>query len=163
MSKFMVRFEQLDKDITTWMARNGINLLRISIGLIYIWFGALKLIPGASPAEPLIRETLSFLPLDLFIPFLALWEIVIGLGFLSGRFMRLTILLMFLQIIGAVSPIILNPEAVFVSFPFVLTLEGQYIIKNLVLIAAAIVVGATVRGGQLTDEPTMLVVEGKGN
>ena len=60
---------------------------------------------------------------------------------------------MVLQMMCAVSPILLNPEAVFINFPFVLTLEGQYIIKNLVLIAAAIVVGATVRGGQLTDEP----------
>ena len=153
MQNIWLRFERFDKSLTRWMAQNGINLLRISIGIIYIWFGALKFIPGASPAEALIRETIYFLPQNLFIPFLALWEVVIGFGFLSGRFMRLTILLMVLQMMGAVSPILLNPEAVFINFPFVLTLEGQYIIKNLVLIAAAIVVGATVRGGQLTDEP----------
>jgi uncharacterized membrane protein YkgB len=153
MQNILLRIDSIDKEITTWMAQNGINILRISIGIIYIWFGALKLIPGASPAEPLIRETLYFLPLNYFIPFLALWEVVIGLGFLSGKFMRLTILLMMLQMIGAVSPIVLNPDAVFVRFPFILTLEGQYIIKNLVLIAAAIVVGATVRGGRLTNEP----------
>ncbi len=153
MQNIWLRIDRFDKRLTKWMAQNGINLLRISIGIIYIWFGALKFIPGASPAEPLIRETLSFLPLNLFIPFLALWEVAIGVGFLTGKFMRLTILLMVLQMMGAVSPIILNPEAVFVNFPFVLTLEGQYIIKNLILIAAAIVVGATVRGGQLTNEP----------
>jgi uncharacterized membrane protein YkgB len=159
MQDFLSRTDNLDKEITTWMARNGINILRISIGIIYVWFGALKLIPGASPAEPLIRETLYFLPLNYFIPFLALWEIVIGLGFLSGKFMRLTILLMMLQMVGAVSPIILNPDAVFVQFPFILTLEGQYIIKNLILIAAAIVVGATVRGGRLTNEVEDVTME----
>jgi uncharacterized membrane protein YkgB len=153
MQNAQLLIDSIDHKITTWMAKNGINLLRISIGIIYIWFGALKLIPGASPAEPLIRETLYFLPLHLFIPFLAVWEIVIGLGFFIGKFMRLIILLMFLQMIGAVSPIILNPDAVFVRFPFILTLEGQYIIKNVVLIAAAIVVGATVRGGHLSNEP----------
>lgn len=67
--------------------------------------------------------------------------------------MRLTILLMFLQMGGAISPIFLNPQAVFVTFPFVLTLEGQYIIKNVVLISAALVIGATVRGRQLIDQP----------
>ncbi|MFN2125531.1 MAG: hypothetical protein ACK2UP_18705 [Candidatus Promineifilaceae bacterium] len=159
MQNTHMRIDSIDRKITTWMAKNGINLLRISIGIVYIWFGALKLIPGASPAEPLIRDTLYFLPLNLFIPFLAMWEIVIGLGFITGKYMRLIILLMFLQVIGAVSPIILNPEAVFVRFPFVLTLEGQYIIKNVVLIAAAIVVGATVRGGRLSNEPNQAVAE----
>lgn len=155
--QFQDRFNEIDKSITNWMADNGIELLRISVGIVYIWFGALKLIPGASPAEPLIRETLSFLPLNFFIPFLALWEIAIGLGFLTGKFMRLTILLMFLQMIGTISPIFLNPDAVFARFPFVLTLEGQYIIKNLVLIGAALVVGATVRGGRLVDDPQEIV------
>lgn len=145
------RFNRIDSYITRWMARYGIVLLRISIGIVFFWFGALKLIPGASPAEELIRDTLPFLPLNWFIPFLALWEMVIGLGFASGKFMRLTILLMFLQMGGAISPMFLNPTAVFVTFPFVLTLEGQYIIKNIVLMSAAIVIGATVRGGRLID------------
>jgi uncharacterized membrane protein YphA (DoxX/SURF4 family) len=135
------------------MARNGITLLRISIGVIYLWFGALKLVPGLSPAEHLIRTSITFLPMDLFIPFLAVWEMVIGLGFITGRFIRATIFLMLGQMVGAASPIVLTPNQVFTSFPFVLTLEGQYIIKNLVLISASIVVGATVRGGGLSDHP----------
>ncbi len=138
-------FDQIDMIITDYMARYGVPLLRISIGVVFLWFGALKLIPGLSPAEGLIRETMWFLPMDLFLPMLALWEVVIGVGFITGAFMRLTILLMMLQMVGAVSPIILNPNAVFQSFPLVLTLEGQYIIKNAVLISGAIVIGATVR------------------
>ena len=147
------QFEQIDSTITQWMARHGVTFLRISVGVVFFWFGALKLIPGASPAEALIRESLPFLPMNLFIPFLAIWEMVIGLGFMTGKFMRLTILLMFLQMGGAISPIFLNPAAVFVHYPFVLTLEGQYIIKNIVLMSAAIVIGATVRGGRLIDQP----------
>jgi uncharacterized membrane protein YkgB len=147
------QFEKIDTTITRWMARHGVTFLRISVGVVFFWFGALKLIPGVSPAEILIRDSLPFLPMNLFIPFLAIWEMVIGLGFMSGKFMRLTILLMFLQMGGAISPILLNPAAVFKSFPFILTLEGQYIIKNIVLMSAAIVIGATVRGGRLIDQP----------
>jgi uncharacterized membrane protein YkgB len=147
------QFERIDTAVTQWMARYGVVLLRISVGVVFFWFGALKLIPGASPAEPLIRDSLPFLPMNLFIPFLAIWEMIIGLGFMTGKFMRLTILLMFLQMGGAISPIFLNPTAVFATFPFILTLEGQYIIKNIVLMSAAIVIGATVRGGRLVDRP----------
>lgn len=147
------QFEQIDTRLTGYMARYGIVFLRISVGIVFFWFGALKLIPGASPAEDLIRSSLPFLPMNLFIPFLAVWEMVIGLGFITGKFMRLTILLMFLQMGGAISPVFLNPTAVFVTFPFILTLEGQYIIKNIVLMSAALVIGATVRGGKLSDQP----------
>jgi uncharacterized membrane protein YphA (DoxX/SURF4 family) len=112
----------------------------------------LKADPGASPAEGLIRDSLPFLPMDFFIPVLALWEIAIGLGFIVGRYMRVIILVMMMQMVGTISPIFLNPQAVFVQFPFRLTLEGQYIFKNAVLIAGAFVIGATVRGGKLAEE-----------
>jgi hypothetical protein len=93
-----------------------------------------------------------------FLPFLALWEMAIGLGFITGRLMRLTILLLFLQMPGTISPVFLRPDLVFTQFPFGLTLEGQYIVKNLVLISAALVVGATVRGGGLTSDPAALTL-----
>jgi uncharacterized membrane protein YphA (DoxX/SURF4 family) len=148
----MARFDQIDAGITHWMAEHGLLLLRVSMGVIFFWFGALKLFPGLSPAENLIRETITFFPMHLFLPFLAVWEMLIGLGFATGKFMRLTILLLFLQMPGTFSPVILRPDLVFTQFPFVLTLEGQYIIKNLVLISAALVIGATVRGGRLQPE-----------
>ena len=147
-------FDRVDVAISGWMAEHGITLLRISVGIVYLWFGALKLVPNLSPAEGLIRSSLPFLPMGFFIPFLAVWEMVIGLGFISGKFMRAIILLMMLQMAGAASPIVLNPGTVFEVFPFVLTLEGQYIVKNVVLISAAIVLGATVRGGGLVSEST---------
>ncbi len=147
------RFDQVDRLVTRWMARTGIVLLRISVGVVFVWFGALKLFPEASPATGLIRDSITFLPSDVFIPFLGVWEMVIGLGFITGRLLRITILLMMLQMVGAASPLVLNPDAVWQSFPFKLTLEGQYIIKNLVLISAALVIGATVRGGGLVAGP----------
>lgn len=147
------QFNRLDRLITRMMATYGIPLLRISMGVVFVWFGALKLIPGGSPAEGLIRETITFFPPQIFLPVLALWEILIGLGFITGKLMRVTILLLFLQMPGTVSPMVLRPDLVFVQFPFFLTLEGQYIVKNLVLVSAALVIGATVRGGGLTSDP----------
>ncbi|NWG17591.1 MAG: hypothetical protein HXY41_13270 [Chloroflexi bacterium] len=146
------QLDTLDQHITRWMAAHGIGLLRISMGIIFLWFGALKLVPGLSPAEGLVRETITFLPFQIFLPVLAVWEILIGLGFITNKFMRLTILLLFLQMPGTLSPLLLRPDLVWTVFPYGLTLEGQYIIKNLVLISAALVIGATVRGGRLTSQ-----------
>jgi uncharacterized membrane protein YkgB len=153
-------YDRLDSAITALMARSGISLLRISIGIVFLWFGALKLVPGLSPAEGMIREAIWFLPAGLFIPFLAVWEILIGVGLISGRFTRLTILLLLLQMPGTISPVLLAPERVFSVFPLGLTLEGQYIVKNLVLISAALVIGATARGGGLVDDPRVYAGSG---
>lgn len=148
---FRTRYDALDASITRWMARHGLLVLRIALGVVFLWFGALKLVPGLSPAEDLVRATVRFLPGHLFLPVLGLWEMTIGLGFLTGRALRLTILLLFLQMPGTIAPVFLLPERVFTAFPYGLTLEGQYVVKNLVLIAAALVIGATVRGGRLID------------
>src|SRR5690554_6203792 len=68
--------------------RHRLVLLRIAISIVFLWFGALKLVPGMSPAEPLIRATITFLPMNLFLPFLAVLEMTIGLGFITGKFKR---------------------------------------------------------------------------
>jgi len=151
------KFDRIDRRITGWMAHYSLIILRIGLGLVFVWFGALKLFPGLSPAEELIRTTIFFFDPDVFLPILALWEVVIGVGFLIGlfttKFQRLTILLLFMQMLGTASPLVLLPETSWKSFPFVLTLEGQYIIKNLVIIGSALVLGATVRGGRLVSDP----------
>ena len=133
------------------MARHGVTALRLAVGVVFVWFGALKLFPGTSPAVALITDTFPFLPERWFIPLLGAWEIAIGLGYLSGRFIRVTVALMFAQMAGAMSPLVLNPDAVYRAVPYALTLEGQYVVKNVVLMGAALVVGATVRRrGQAT-------------
>jgi uncharacterized membrane protein YkgB len=151
-------FDRLDRRITGWMAAHGVFALRMALGIVFLWFGALKLIPGASPAEDLAGRTIEQLtfgaiPPSVSVPVLALWEVAIGLGLLIGRWMRVTLLLLFVQMAGTITPLFLFPDETWVQFPFVPTLEGQYIIKNVVLVAAAIVLGATVRGGELTPEP----------
>lgn len=153
------RFDKVDRAITYWMARYGLVIMRIGLGIIFLWFGALKLVPGLSPAEELVRNTVYFINPDIFLPILALWEMAIGIGLIFGLFMRLTLLLLFLQMPGTALPIFLLPGVVWTSFPFGLTLEGQYIIKNLALIGAALVLGGTVRGGRLVPEPDTMTTK----
>ena len=146
-------FRKIDVSITNWMALFGLKFLRIGLGIIFFWFGILKFFPGVSPAEELVRNTIYFIDPDIFIPVLAAWETLIGIGLITGKLMRLTLLLLFLQMPGTALPLILLPEVVWNIFPFGLTLEGQYIIKNLVLIGAGLVLGGTVRGGQFIPKP----------
>lgn len=154
----LMRFNQLDEKITRWMARYGIRLLRISMGIIFLWFGTLKFFPGLSPAVDLATRTIERLTFGLIAPevsilLLAVWESLIGLGLISGYFMRVTLLLLFFQMLGTITPIFFFPQEVFSIFPYAPTLEGQYILKNLVLISAGLVIGATVRGGKMVADP----------
>jgi uncharacterized membrane protein YphA (DoxX/SURF4 family) len=132
------------------MANYGLTILRLGLGIVFLWFGILKFFPGLSPAENLVRNTVYFIDPDIFLPVLALWESLIGLGLIFGKYMRFTLLLLFLQMPGTILPVFILPDVVWTKFPFVLTLEGQYIIKNLVLIGAGLVLGGTVRGGKMT-------------
>jgi len=143
--------------VVTWWAAHGITLVRLALGLVFFWFGVLKFIPGASSAEALATHTISVLTFGLMpphvsLPLLATWECTIGLGLLSGRFLRVTLLLLFAQMIGTFLPLVFFPQETFVQFPLVPTLEGQYIIKNLVLVSAAMVIGATSRGGVMIHD-----------
>jgi uncharacterized membrane protein YkgB len=152
------RFEAFDARLTRWTARHAITMLRISIGVVFLWFGVLKFFPGMSPAQDLAARTIEALSLGhvrpaLSVPLLAALETAIGLGLLTGRFLRVTVLLLLLQMLGTVTPLALFPEETFTQFPIAPTLEGQYIIKNIVLVSAAILIGATVRGGMLIADP----------
>jgi len=152
------RFERIDKEITGWMARNSIALLRIGLGIIFLWFGLLKFFPGLSPAQDLATRTIAALSFGLVgpalsLPILATWEVLIGLGLIVGRWMRVILLILGAQMLGTITPLLLFPSEAFTLAPFAPTLEGQYIIKNIVLVAAALVIGATVRGGHLVAGP----------
>ena len=155
LGRFIPPFDEIDRAITRWMATYGMVIMRVGLGIVFFWFGALKLFPGLSPAEELVRNTVYFVNPDWFIPVLAVWEMAIGLGLMFGIFMRITLLLLFLQMPGTALPLLVLPEVVWTVFPFGLTLEGQYIIKNLVLIGAGLVLGGTVRGGRLDPEPAV--------
>jgi uncharacterized membrane protein YkgB len=148
----------IDIRITSWMAKNGILLARIALGIVFLWFGLLKFFPGLSPAAELAGRTiekLTFGSVDRHagLLILAAWECLIGIGLLAGVLLRTTLLLLFVQMLGTITPLFMFPGETWLVFPIAPTLEGQYIIKNVVLVSAAIVVGATVRGGRLTSKP----------
>jgi len=143
-------FKIIDDVLSTFMIRHGILLLRISVGIIFVWFGVLKFFPNLSPAQDIAINTIDKLTFGLIdknitILLLALWETLIGIGLIFGKYLRVTLFLLFLQMLGAMMPLLLFPMETFSHFPYAPTLEGQYIIKNLVLISAGLVVGSTVR------------------
>jgi len=155
----MSLIERQDRAIVAWMARYGPLLLRLSLGVVFLWFGVLKFFPAMSPAEELAARTIRTLTAGrigpaVSLPVLASWECAIGLGLLVGRALRAVLLLLWAQMLGTLMPLVLFPHEMFTRIPFAPTLEGQYIIKNLVLITAAVVVGATVRGGRMAPEPS---------
>lgn len=131
---------QLDKKIIHLFHVAYIPFARLAIFVVYFWFGLLK-IYGVSPASSMVRElfaqTLSFLPFDAFYLFFSGLEIVIGILFLFPRLTRVVIPLLFLHMLATALPLLLLPHLVWQHF-LVPTLEGQYIIKNLVIVATAI-------------------------
>lgn len=139
------RLDYVDLRIASWMGRHGVQLLRMALGTVFVWFGALKLFPGLSPAEALVTNTVVWFDPSWFVPLLGVWEMLIGIGLLIRPAVRGALFLLALQIPGTFMPLILLPEVCFTVFPYGLTMEGQYIVKNLVIIAAALVVGGTVR------------------
>jgi len=158
MDSIRAWFDRIDVQVTNWMARFGIPFLRISLGIVFLWFGVLKFFPGLSPAQDLATRTIAILtfgliPSNVSILVLAAWESLIGIGLITGVFMRTTLFLLFLQMLGTITPIFFFPHEVFTRVPYAPTLEGQYIIKNLVQISAGLVIGATVRGGRVIADP----------
>ncbi len=138
-------YDELDIFITKFMSKWGITFLRYSLGVIYIWFGILKPF-GLSPAQELVENTVYWFDNPkTFVPILGWWEVVIGLTMCIKPLIRVSIFLLFIQMPGTFLPLILLPEVCFSNFPLGLTLEGQYIVKNLIIISAALVVGSTVR------------------
>jgi uncharacterized membrane protein YphA (DoxX/SURF4 family) len=101
------------------MARYGMSVLRVGLGIVFFWFGALKLVPGLSPAEELVRNTTYFVNPDWFLPVLALWEMANGLGLMVGVAMRIT-RLFFLQMPGTALSLVVLPEAAWTQFSYVM-------------------------------------------
>lgn len=142
-----IRLDRLDQALVRFMSRYGIHLLRWALALVFIWFGGLKLI-GASPATELVIRTVFWLPPHLAVLVIGVWEVAIGVGllFTTPLVLRITLLLLWLQMAGTFQVLVLLPQEAFQGGnPLLPTLEGQYVIKNLVLISAGLVIGSTVR------------------
>jgi putative oxidoreductase len=129
-----------DEAIITFLHRWSIAALRVALGLVFIWFGALKLF-GVSPVIPMLRQTYGFLPVTLFAPLLGVWEVLVGGGLIFKRALRLTVVLLCLHLIGTFVAIWLDPELFFLnSNLLLLTANGEFVVKNLVLITSALVI-----------------------
>lgn len=134
--------QRFDKFFIDFSNKFGVPFLRFAIGIVFIWFGALKTIGELSPAYDLVAATVYWLTPEIIVPLLGLWEVGIGVCFLIPPLTRLGLILLALQMPGTFLPLVLLPEVCFTVFPFGLTLEGQYIVKNLVIIGSALVIGA---------------------
>ncbi len=136
----------MDCKISAWMDKYCQVLMRVSLALIFIWFGLLKPL-GMSPEEELIKRTVYFFPADIVLNVLGCWEVLIGIGLLYRPLLRLSLFLLLIELPGTFLPLVVLPEVCFHSIPFGLSLEGQYIVKNLFLIGAAFVIGSKVSAG----------------
>ena len=136
---------ELDTIILKRMNRLGEPAARISLFIIFFWFGILKPL-GVSAAGPLVIKTVDWMPLlspEQWLAVIGWWEVLIGIFFIFRKTTRIAILLLFLQMGGTFMPLFILPEITFQEngIPFLPTLEGQYIVKNIIIISAALVIG----------------------
>jgi uncharacterized membrane protein YkgB len=132
--------EAIDIKIISFFKKIFIPVARLGLFIVFFWFGILKVF-GASPASPLVQalfeRTVSFMSFDTFLILFGIFECIIGLLFLFRGLERVVIPLLFLHMITTFMPLFLLPEFTWSGF-LVPTMEGQYIIKNVVIIALAI-------------------------
>jgi uncharacterized membrane protein YkgB len=143
---FWTFLRNTDQMILQKMARYGALCLRVSLGIIYIWFGALKFFPHLSAAQDLAVRTMSTLtmglvPVSILLFGLAMWECLIGIGLLVGRRLGLILMILIIHLLGTLTTFVIFPHEMFSQFPFAPSLVGQYVLKNIVLISATIVLG----------------------
>lgn len=144
---FGMRLDRLDQVLVGFMSAYGIHVLRWALAIVYLWFGGLKLI-NASPVSDLVAQTVFWLPPRMALVFIGVWEVLIGFGLLFTHpfILRVTLFLLWLQVAGTFQVFFLTPQAAFQGGnPLLPTIEGQYTIKNLVIIAAGLVIGSKVR------------------
>jgi len=141
------------RQLRQWLNRYSIDMLRISLGLVFALFGFLKFFPGVSPAEDLAIRTVDTLTMGFVSGSVALWltaavECFIGLTLVTGRLLKAGLVTLGFALVGILSPVVLFFGELFPGAP---TLEAQYVLKDLVLAAAGLVVGAAALGSRLTD------------
>jgi uncharacterized membrane protein YphA (DoxX/SURF4 family) len=137
--------------LSRWLTRHSIDLLRISLGVVFLGFGSLKFFPGASPAEALAARTLDTLSLGLVsgrqaVVLTAVAECFIGVTLISGKLLKVGLLVLAGSLVGIMSPLVLFFGDMFPGTP---TLEAQYVFKDIVLVAGGLVVAARALGARL--------------
>lgn len=146
-----------DRRVIDFTRRRSLLILRLSLGLVFLWFGGLK-IAGVSPIADYVVRTLPFLPARAAVVSTGLLEILIALGLLTGYAIRVILALFFAQMLGTFSTIIVSPDLVFLkSNPLLLTDFGEFLVKNLVFIAAGLaIVGTVPKAGEKESIPQLL-------
>lgn len=134
--------------------RHCITVLRWSLGFVFLLFGGLKLVPGLSPAADLAARTVEALTFGLVtgpsaVLMTATLETFIGVTLLSGRFLKAGLAVLGVSMVGILSPLVLFPGELFPAGP---TIVGQYVVKDVVLVAAGFVVAAHALGARLTRQ-----------
>ncbi len=138
-------WQRLDDLLAGFMRFHGVTLLRLALALVFLWFGALK-VADRSPVADLVADTVYWLPASFFVRFLGVWEMAVGLGLLLPVALRVTLLLFWAQMAGTFLVLVIHSGLSFQSSnPLLLTMTGEFVIKNLVLITAGLVIGSTVR------------------
>ncbi len=141
----------IDK-IATVLTAHSITMLRVSLGVVFLVFASFKYVSGASPAENLAIATVDKLTFgmvsgDSALLLTALTETVIGITLLTGRFVKVGLIVMAGALVGIMSPLVLFPDQMWSgNGP---TLTGQYVFKDIVLVAGALVVAAHALGARL--------------
>jgi uncharacterized membrane protein YphA (DoxX/SURF4 family) len=143
------RLRAVEAALQRWLAAHSVTVLRVSLGAVFLGFGFLKFFPGVSPAERLVMKTTSVLtfglvPGSVSIIAIAVLECVIGLWLLSGRALRGVLVLLGLELVGILSPVVLLAGRLFMGPHHAPTLEGQYVLKDVILVGAVLVIAATV-------------------
>lgn len=163
MTAHFLRHSPTLTTITRLAARGGIPALRFSLGVVYLWFGIPKFWSGVSPADQLAIRTMGIIDMHTVPPavsrdLLATMETTIGLGLVTGLFLPVVLVLFAVQMAGTLTPLLFFRSEMWTR-TLVPSLEGQYILKNLVLISAGIAITATLRGGGLVSSPAALDVD----
>jgi uncharacterized membrane protein YphA (DoxX/SURF4 family) len=125
----------------------------VALGVVFIWFGALK-VANATPVGDLVASTVPFLPKDVFVPALGLFEVLLGLGLLLGRRLEIVALLMVAHLCGTFLVLVTQPGIAFQhGNPVMLTMTGEFVVKNVVLITAGLVLATVRPQAQEAEEP----------
>ena len=134
--------EHADAWVRPFLARIGVPLLRISLGVVFLWFGMLKIL-DVSPVSGLVAKTIYWFDPDVVVPALGAVEVFVGLCLLAGRLMRLALPLLVLQMAGTFLVLVFLPDVAFRDGnPLLLTVAGEFVVKNLVLLSAGLVIGS---------------------
>ena len=147
-----------ENQLAQWLATHSVTALRISLGLVFLGFGILKFFPGMSPAESLAGQTFDILTFGLVpdgvgLLMIAGLETTIGVLLLTGLWTRVALGLLVIQLGVILSPLVLLPGEMFRADPVAPTLAGQYVFKDIILVAAAMVVGARALGARMVVDP----------